>query len=168
MVSSLFQLLKNQEKLGLSDNIILKETAFYLLAGAFTSIHTLTHAMHELFERIKDPIQENRVMNDPIYLQRCIHESMRLHPSSPTAMRRPTCPFHTNDGTILNKSDTLVIDFQLGNVKKFVINELTADQLHITSIADTNYIPLFNVNGIYQDTVLINIISDTYLFDIMQ
>jgi cytochrome P450 len=111
----LTELLKNQENLGLSDDIILKETAFYLLAGAFTSIHTLTHAMHELFERIKDPIQENRVMNDPIYLQRCIHESIRLHPSSPTAMRRPTCPFHTNDGTILNKSDTLVIDLMAAN-----------------------------------------------------
>jgi len=111
----LTELLKNQDNLGLSDDIILKETAFYLLAGAFTSIHTLTHAMHELFERIKDPIQENRVMNDPIYLQRCIHESMRLHPSSPTAMRRPTCPYQTNDGKILNNSDTLVINLMEAN-----------------------------------------------------
>ena len=111
----LTELLKNQDKLGLSDDIILKETAFYLLAGAFTSIHTLTHAMHEIFERIKDPVQKTKVTSDPIYLQRCIHESMRLHPSSPTAIRRPTCPFHTNDGTILNKSDTLVIDLMAAN-----------------------------------------------------
>ena len=111
----LTELLKNQKNLGLSDNIILKETAFYLLAGAFTSIHTLTHAMHEIFERIKDPVQESKVMSDPVYLQRCMHESMRLHPSSPTAMRRPTCPFHTTDGTILNKSDTLVIDLMASN-----------------------------------------------------
>ena len=54
-------------------------------------------------------------MSDPVYLQRCMHESMRLHPSSPTAMRRPTCPFHTTDGTILNKSDTLVIDLMASN-----------------------------------------------------
>ena len=111
----LTELLKNQEKLGLSDDIILKETAFYLLAGAFTSIHTLTHAMHELFERVKDPTQENRLMNEPIYLQRCIHESMRLHPSSPTAMRRPTCPYQTNDGKTLNNSDTLVINLMEAN-----------------------------------------------------
>ena len=111
----LTELLRNQEKLGLSDNIILKETAFYLLAGAFTSIHTLTHAMHEIFERIRDQIQESKVMGDPIYLQRCIHESMRLHPSSPTAMRRPTCPFQTTDGKMLNKSDTLVIDLMAAN-----------------------------------------------------
>ena len=111
----LTELLRNQDKLGLSDDIILKETSFYLLAGAFTSIHTLTHAMHEIFERIKDPVQKNKVTMDPIYLQRCIHESMRLHPSSPTAMRRPTCPFHTTDGKILNKSDTLVIDLMAAN-----------------------------------------------------
>jgi len=111
----LTELLKNQEKLGLSDDIILKETAFYLLAGAFTSIHTLTHAMHELFERMKDPTQENRLMKEPIYLQRCIHESMRLHPSSPTAMRRPTCPYQTNDGKTLNNSDTLVINLMEAN-----------------------------------------------------
>ena len=111
----LTELLKNQGKLGLSDDIILKETAFYLLAGAFTSIHTLTHAMHELFERVKDLTQENRIMNEPIYLQRCIHESMRLHPSSPTAMRRPTCPYQTNDGKTLNNSDTLVINLMEAN-----------------------------------------------------
>jgi cytochrome P450 len=111
----LTELLKNQGKLGLSDDIILKETAFYLLAGAFTSIHTLTHAMHELFERVKDLTQENRLMNEPIYLQRCIHESMRLHPSSPTAMRRPTCPYQTNDGKTLNNSDTLVINLMEAN-----------------------------------------------------
>ena len=111
----LTELLKNQGKLGLSDDIILKETAFYLLAGAFTSIHTLTHAMHELFERVKDLTQKNRLMNEPIYLQRCIHESMRLHPSSPTAMRRPTCPYQTNDGKTLNNSDTLVINLMEAN-----------------------------------------------------
>ena len=111
----LTELLNNQEKLGLSDDIILKETAFYLLAGAFTSIHTLTHAMHELFERVKDLTQKNRLMNEPIYLQRCIHESMRLHPSSPTAMRRPTCPYQTNDGKTLNNSDTLVINLMEAN-----------------------------------------------------
>jgi cytochrome P450 len=111
----LTELLKNQGKLGLSDDIILKETAFYLLAGAFTSIHTLTHAMHELFERVKDLTQKNRLMNEPIYLQRCIHESMRLHPSSPTAMRRPTCPYQTNDGKTLNNSDTIVVNLMEAN-----------------------------------------------------
>ena len=61
--------------------------------------------------------------------------------------------------------DTIVVNFQSGDIKKFVINELTADKLHITSIPDTNYIPVFDINGIYQDAVMINLTSANYLFD---
>ena len=111
----LMELIKNQEKLELSDEIVMKETAFFLLAGAFTSIHTLTHSMHELFERIEDPAKKEEVMNNPFFLQKCIHESMRLHPSSPTAVRRPTCPYHTPEGQELNESDTVVIDLMAAN-----------------------------------------------------
>jgi len=64
--------------------------------------------------------------------------------------------------------DTLVVSFQSGDIKKFVINKLTTDQFHITSIADTNYTPLIDANGIYQDTVLINATSYTYFFDVIQ
>ena len=64
--------------------------------------------------------------------------------------------------------DTLTVSFQSGDTNKFVINKLTTDQLHITSIADINYIPIFDVNGIYQDTVLLEATSYTYLFDIIQ
>ena len=63
--------------------------------------------------------------------------------------------------------DTLIVNFQSGDIKKFIINELTAYKLHITSIPDTNYIPVFNINGIYQDTVLMNLNADKYLFDII-
>ncbi len=61
--------------------------------------------------------------------------------------------------------NTIVVNFQSGDIKKFVINELTADKLHITSIPDTNYIPVFDINGIYQDTVMMNLTSDNYFFD---
>ena len=63
--------------------------------------------------------------------------------------------------------DTLIVNFQSGDIKKFIINELTAYKLHITSIPDTKYIPAFNINGIYQDTVLMNLNADKYLFDII-
>ena len=63
--------------------------------------------------------------------------------------------------------DTLVVNFQSGDIKTFIINELTADHFDIISIPDTNTSPLFDINGIYQDTVLINITSDKYFFDTM-
>ena len=65
-------------------------------------------------------------------------------------------------------SDTIVVSFQSGDIKKFVINELTSDQFHITSIPDTNYIPLFDGNGVYKDTVLINLTSYKYFFNKVQ
>ena len=63
-------------------------------------------------------------------------------------------------------SDTLVVNFQSGDIKTFIINELTTDNLHITSVPDANSLPVFDANGIYQDTVLMNITSDEYAFDI--
>ena len=82
--------------------------------------------------------------------------------------------YNTSQHSFIKNSDTLVINFQSGEIKKFIINELTADHFHITSIPDA-YIdpfsflyPLFDENGIYQDTVLLNIISDKYFFNIMQ
>ena len=107
----------------MSDEVLMKETAFFLLAGAFTSIHTLTHSIHELFQRMENPLENQRVRTDPVYLQRCIHESMRLHPSSPTAMRRPTCPFHTKEGAVLNEEDTLVIDLMSANRDETIFGE---------------------------------------------
>ena len=65
-------------------------------------------------------------------------------------------------------SDTVVVNFQSGDIKKFVINELTSDQFNITSIPDTTYIPLFDGNGVYKDTVLINLTSYKYFFNKVQ
>ena len=61
--------------------------------------------------------------------------------------------------------DTLVVNFQSGDIKKFVINKLTFDKFYITSIPDTNYSPIYNINGFYQDTILINLTSDKYVFN---
>ena len=75
--------------------------------------------------------------------------------------------YNTLEHNFTKNSDTLVINFQSGDIKTFIINELTADHFDITSIPETNTSPVFDVNGIYQDTVLINITSDKYIFDII-
>lgn len=75
-------------------------------------------------------------------------------------------PYNIKQHNYASNLDELIIAFQSGNLKKFIINKLTVDQLHITSIADTIYTPLFNANGIYQDTVFMNLTSDKYFFDI--
>lgn len=63
------------------------------------------------------------------------------------------------------KSDTLEINFQTVNTQKFLINKLDINDLHITSIQnDTTYFPIFDINGVYQDTIIYNITSKKYYF----
>jgi cytochrome P450 len=86
-------LLQGQEKLGMSRIDMLQESIFFLLAGAHTSVHTLTHVMNEMFRWLEaHPEDRARLRGDPFFIQRCVHESLRLHPSSPLAKRRPQCP----------------------------------------------------------------------------
>lgn len=112
----LLVLLQHDASLGLSHDVLLKEIAFYLLAGAFTSIHSMTHSMHELFEWLKEhPEDRARLASDPFFLQRCVHESMRLHPSAPVATRRPTCPMHLPSGSPAAEPDRVLIDLIAAN-----------------------------------------------------
>lgn len=109
-------LLLNRTELDLPDDVLLREMAFFFVAGAQTSIHSLTHAMHEIFEWCKAHPQDwTRVVQDRIFLQRCVHESTRLHPSSPVAWRQPTCPVHLGAGGDVQQGDMVVINLYAAN-----------------------------------------------------
>lgn len=104
-------LLMNEDNVDLDRDMMLRETGFYYLAGAHTSVHSLTHAMHEMFEWGRQhPDDAERIRTDPLFVQRCVHESLRLHPSSPIAQRRPTCPVHLPSGEDVGETDTVVVD----------------------------------------------------------
>ncbi|MDH3644241.1 MAG: cytochrome P450 [Gammaproteobacteria bacterium] len=103
----LMVLLKHQNEVQLADDVRLREMAFFALAGAHTSIHTLGHVMHEIFTWCDaHPEDRRRFENDPLFVQRAVHESIRLHPSSPVAARRSLCPVHLRDGDV--ETDTAV------------------------------------------------------------
>lgn len=103
-------MLRNEDELDLPMDLILRETAFMYLAGAHTSIHSLTHAMHEIFTWCNDhPEDRNKIATDPLFLQHCVHESMRLHPSSPQSWRTATCPIKIQDKQI-EEGTTVHID----------------------------------------------------------
>ncbi len=109
-------LLRNEDRVDLPRDMILRETAFYYLAGAHTSVHSLTHAMHEMFQwGSKHPEDAARLRSDPLFVQRCVHESFRLHPSSPIAQRKPVCPVHLPSGETVASDDTVVIDLFTAN-----------------------------------------------------
>ena len=112
----LVELLRSRDEVPIAPDVLMKEIGFFLLAGAFTSIHTFTHAMHEIFcWRSDHPEDAARYREDPLFLQKAIHESMRLHPSSPTAGRRPVCPVQLPTGDHATPEDQVNVDLLSAN-----------------------------------------------------
>jgi cytochrome P450 len=81
-------LLRNDDDLHLPDDVVLRETCFFLLAGAHTSATAFVRTLHHVFDLAADrPVDHERALTDLAFLQRCVHETIRLQPSSPVAMR---------------------------------------------------------------------------------
>ena len=81
-------LLANEDALHLPHDVIVREVAFYLLAGAHTSATAFTRVSHNVLTWLEDhPEDADLVRTDRLFLQRCTHETVRLQPSSPVAMR---------------------------------------------------------------------------------
>lgn len=112
----LMALIKGQDKLAMSEEEFVQEGIFFLMAGAHTSIHSLTHAVHELLEWLKaHPEDAALPQTDPYFIQRCVYESVRLHPSSPVAKRRALCPVTLADGAIAQEGEEVVINLREAN-----------------------------------------------------
>lgn len=114
-------LLRDREKLGLTDDVILREMAFFLQAGSHSTANSTVHALHEIFLRWPELAQRQELAQDRLLLQRCVHESFRLHPASPVAWRQPeaACPM-SGEGRV-------VLDFASANRQRDIFGE-TADE----------------------------------------
>ena len=112
-------LLRNVDGINLDDDLIKREIAFYLQAGSHSTANSMVHALHEIFEWMeKHSEDKEKIYNDPIFLQRCVHESMRLHPASPVAWRKPTCPLELDKEIKMNQGDLLIMDLHNANRDK--------------------------------------------------
>jgi cytochrome P450 len=75
----LTELLKNEDSLHLPDEIILKEIAFFLLAGAHTSATAFVRTLDNLFNWLdKHPEDRSLVKTDRSFVQRAMFETIRL------------------------------------------------------------------------------------------
>ncbi len=104
-------LLRNQDSVELTDELIEREIAFYLQAGSHSTANSMVHAVNEIFCWTDDP---SRLLEDPLLLQKCVHESMRLHPASPVAWRTPTEPITIASRDIM-PDDLLILDLHAAN-----------------------------------------------------
>lgn len=117
-------LLRNEDRLPLPPDLLCREIAFYLQAGAHSTANSTTHAMHHLFDWIANrPGERARLLADTIFLQRCIHESLRLHPASPVSSRKPLCPMQLANGAHVDTDDRVEIDLYTANRSRDVYGE---------------------------------------------
>ncbi len=104
-------LLENQDQLDLPRDVILREVAFYLLAGAHTSATAFTRVTHNMFKWLEAHPEDHEVVQaDRLFVQRCTHETVRLQPSSPVAMRWALSDIELKSGRAIPKGSKVVID----------------------------------------------------------
>jgi cytochrome P450 len=96
--------------------MIRREIAFYLQAGAHSTANSTIHAFHDLTTwAAAHPEDGARMRDDPLFLQRCVHESLRLHPASPVALRRALCPVTLAGAGDLPEGALVALDLHMAN-----------------------------------------------------
>ncbi len=101
-----------------TEEMLTREIAFYLQAGAHSTANSTVHAFHEISNWAE--AQNGRwklLRDDPIFFQRAVHESFRLHPASPVAWRTAACPLRLNE----------VGEIKAGHTVEFCLAEANRD-----------------------------------------
>ncbi len=109
-------LLLHEDELSLPPDVVLREISFFLLAGAHTSATAFVRTLHHVFAMADDrPEDFERARTDLAFLQRCVHETVRLQPSSPIAMRWALADVDLPGGVHLPAGARLTIDLMAVN-----------------------------------------------------
>jgi cytochrome P450 len=121
-------LLANEDALHLPQDVIVREVAFYLLAGAHTSATAFTRVSHNIFKWLEaHPADAELVRTDRLFVQRCTQETIRLQPSSPVAMRWALDDIELKSGTSIPKGSKVVIDLLSVNRDESIFGADAAD-----------------------------------------
>ena len=108
----LSQLLTHDQTADLPWDVLRREMAFYLQAGAHSTANSATHALNEIFNWVQSPAHAHGL--EPDIVQRCVHESLRLHPASPVARRKALQALEIC-GHRVCKGQRVVIDLEAAN-----------------------------------------------------
>jgi cytochrome P450 len=109
-------LLRNQDRLDIPDDTMLREIAYFPWVGSHSTSAQLVHAMHHIFEWIAThPADRGRLTNDHELRQRFVHESMRLHPASPVAQRIAVADTTLKSGEVIRAGDSVTINIEAAN-----------------------------------------------------
>jgi cytochrome P450 len=97
------------------DRRIVREVATYLQGGTHTNGQTLVNAVDYLFETDTAwPGIIERVVDDRLFAQRAIHETLRLRPTTPKIRRRAVADT-TIAGRVIPRDALVILDVVAGN-----------------------------------------------------
>lgn len=109
-------LLRNHDRLGLAPEVVMREMCLYLQAGAHSTANAFTHTVDDLLAWSEaHPSDLDLARTDIAFVQRCMHESLRLNPASPMAYRTPLSDVTLSDGTALPQGSLVVLDLTAAN-----------------------------------------------------
>jgi len=109
-------LLRNDDALNLPHEVVLRETCFFLLAGAHTSATAFNRTLDHLFGWLDEhPDAADRLRSDRLFVQRCVHETIRLQPSSPIAMRWALAEVTLPSDRVVPEGAQVVLDLMAVN-----------------------------------------------------
>jgi cytochrome P450 len=98
---------------GVPRDVMLREVAFYLQAGSHSTADAFTHAADEILRWRADNTGDE--LDDDLFLQRCVHEALRLHPASPVAWRRALAGITLRSGRTVPAGAFVVLDIRAAN-----------------------------------------------------
>ena len=107
-------LMQNQDILPLDPVVLFREICFYLQAGAHSTANAFVHTVNDIFRWADEESIDSKAL-DMATVQRCMHESLRLHPASPVAYRTPLEDVVLADGTELPAGSRVVLDLTAAN-----------------------------------------------------
>ena len=109
-------LLRNWDELGIDRDVLRRECAFYLQAGSHSTADAFTHAADDFFAWTRrEPRAAEKARQEPCLLQRCVYETLRLHPASPVAQRRALAPIRLRGGVEIPDGAFVVLDLAAAN-----------------------------------------------------
>lgn len=109
-------LLRNHDRLDLPHDVLVREICLYLQAGAHSTANAFTHTIDDLLVwGDEHPDDLARARDDIAFVQRCMHESLRLNPASPVAIRTPLEDTELRGGTDLPAGSRVVLDLTSAN-----------------------------------------------------
>lgn len=96
-------LLAAAQEMNLPHDVFRREIAYFPWVGSHSTSNQLVHAMHHLFGWLAEhPHDREALTSDHVLRQRFVHESLRLHPASPVALRHATDTITLRSGVTID------------------------------------------------------------------